>query len=342
MNHPRQAAPPPVARALAGAGLLVTLLGGCTSAEGEGIPDGMREIEIPFDAVIDGRPWSCNETFMLGTPAVPVQPSHLQLFVYDVTAVDENGEASLIRLRDGEWQGNFEDPNHNIALLNWDDATGNCEGTSDPETNKVITGFVPEDREFVGLSFRIGVPTELNHLDAGLAPPPLNRPGMWWSWKDGHMLLRAEFDTPAHDGKRPQTADDTSQPSGWALWLAEAGYGPQECTPSGDSYSCANSFQPRVELGTFAVGDDSVLLDFSALLEGVDMNRTEFDEWPADDEPDVGDPTITGYPMPDYYASFFMDRVDGEGAVILQNLGIDWVTMSMPDPSLQVFARRAP
>ena len=229
-----------------------------------------------------------------------------------------------------------------MALLDFDDATGNCRYT-DAEMHQTVTGWVPKDAVFAGLSFRIGVPTELNHIDAGLAPPPMNRPGMWWAWKAGSILVRADFDTANNDSHRQQTADDKFTPGGWQFWLAEAGYGPQECTGEIDQgYSCPNKFQPQVSIPAFDAKTDSVTLDLAALLQDIDMNRNAFDAWPEGKDPEVSDPTITPYPMPDYYASCMTDRVDGECAVAFQRLGIDWMTLSPPDAAKQQFARKTP
>jgi uncharacterized repeat protein (TIGR04052 family) len=242
-------------------------------------------------------------------------------------------------LEEDEWQGNFADVGRSVALLDFDDGTGNCRYT-DVDTHTTISGWAPTGGTYVGLAFRIGVPSALNHLEAGLAPPPMNRPGMWWSWKDGHMTLRAELDTLAADSRRAVAADDTANPGGWQLWLAETVLG--ECTEDAPTeFNCPDGQQPRVSLAEFDVASDAVLLDLGALFADVDLARTEFDVAPEETvEPLITDPTITPYPMPDYSPGFFMDRVDGEGAVISSKLGIDWVTLSPPDASRQVFARR--
>ena len=44
--------------------------------------------------------------------------------------------------------------------------------------------------EYTGLQFRVGVPPELNHLDAAVAPAPLNDPGLWWARDDRSLLGR--------------------------------------------------------------------------------------------------------------------------------------------------------
>jgi uncharacterized repeat protein (TIGR04052 family) len=301
--------------------------------------DGYRSFEIRFDAMIGDQPFDCASTYQMGSPPTEARPNHLRLFLSDVS-LGSGGEAVRLILDENPWQGNFDDVGHNVVLLDYDDATGNCTFT-DEDTNGTVTGWAPGDRTYDAISFRVGVPGVLNHLEAGYAPPPLNRPGMWWSWKDGHVTLRAEFDTPNHDKDRLQTPDDAATPGGWALWLAATPFG--ECVAHPEhTFTCPDEQQVIATLNGFDPSSDRVELDLGELLRDVDMNRTEYDPWPEEGEPSVTDPTITPYPMPDYYAGFFMDRVDGEGALIVERLGLDWMTLSPPVPSAQTFARVAP
>jgi uncharacterized repeat protein (TIGR04052 family) len=299
---------------------------------------GLARLEVAFSAVVGAEPWRCDGVYQMGSPPSEARPSHLRLFVHDLAVIGSDGQAAPLVLEESEWQGNFDDVGHTVALLDFDDATGNCRYT-DPEVHTTISGWAPVGRDYTGLSFRIGVPTALNHLDAGLAPPPMNRPGMWWSWNDGHITLRAEFDTVSSSSHREVTADDTTNPGGWQLWLAETVFG--ECSEDAPTqFNCPDEQQPQVVLEAFDAAADRVELDFGALFSDVDLARTEFDVEPEGAEPPITDPTITPYPMPDYYAGFFMDRIDGEGAVILNQLGIDWMSLTPPDPARQVFARR--
>lgn len=299
---------------------------------------GQEPLTVHFDALVNGQPFSCSGAYMMGTPPALARPSHFRMFVYDIAATSAGGDSARLTLDESEWQGNFDDVGHNVALLDFDDATGNCRYT-DADTHTVVTGWVTNTTTLTGLTFRIGIPSELDHLDAGLAPPPLNRPGLWSGWQLGSILLRADFDTANNDSHRPQTKDDELTPGGWQFWLADAGTGPQACTGEPNlGYQCANQFQPKVLLDPFDPAQDHVGLDLGALLQDVDMDRTAFDMAPVGRDPAITDPTITTYPMPDYRAGCFMDRVDGECAVALRRLGIDWVTLAPPDATTQDFA----
>jgi uncharacterized repeat protein (TIGR04052 family) len=341
---------PPSIATLVGAALL--LLGCSGSDDGGGgvvVPAGYVARTIGFEARVAGEPWSCAGVYPLGTPPSAARPNQLRLFVSDLAVLDARGNATPVVLDEDAWQNNFSDVGESVALLDFDDASGNCR-FSDADTHTAITGWVPADRQLVGLSFRIGVPAALNHQDAGLAQPPLNRPGLWWSQQDGQVGMRLELDTVNADSQRMATADDRTAPGGWQLWLAQTvvaapyprGVDPASAAPEpcGD-VACPEAEQPLVVLDAFDVASDTVLLDVGALLEDVDFTRTEFDVLPDGGTPSPADETVTGYPMPDYAPGFFMERVDGEGAVVLRKLGIDWLALSPPDPDAQVFARRA-
>jgi len=291
---------------------------------------------------VGGQPISCGGAYMMGTPPTVARPSHFRMFVYDLALIAAEGDTQRLVLDENEWQGNFDDVGHSVALLDFDDATGNCRYT-DAETHTAVTGWAPTAQIFTGLSLGVGIPSELNHLDAGLAPPPLNRPGLWSGWQLGSILVRADFDTTHNDSHRPQTKDDKLTPGGWQFWLADAGTGPQACTGEPDlGYRCPDQFQPKVLFDHFDPTRDQVGLDLGALLQDVDMDRTDFDVAPTGRNPEITDPTVTPYPMPDYRAGCFMDRVDGECAVALKRLGIDWVTLAAPDAATQEFVVKVP
>ena len=96
--------------------------------------------------------------------------------------------------QDGLWQ--YE----NVALLDFEDKTGGCRDVGTVETNAQVVGTVPEG-DYTGLTFDLGVPFELNHIDASTAPSPLN--------VDLHVLgvaVRLQV-RPHRDPQRPDDDD---------------------------------------------------------------------------------------------------------------------------------------
>lgn len=283
----------------------------------EGPAEELRSISVRFAARVGDEPFSCTGSYEVGSPAVSVQPKDFRLYVYDAALVREGGERVPIAVTDdGTWQG------QGVTLLDFDEPEGSCtyatEGTHDR-----IEGQVPEHDDYVGLSLRIGVPTALNHLQGGGAPP-LDAKGLFWSWQDGHVLLRVKWVTP--------TSPD------WELSLGEAVSGEDGCVQDGAAeggYSCPDSFQPKVELPLFDVARDQVKLDLAALFAHVDLTRTEYDGRDTQPSPDV-----EANAELDYTPGCHTERWDAECIALLAPLGIDYLRRSLPDPSQQTFATK--
>ncbi|HVZ37514.1 MAG TPA: MbnP family copper-binding protein, partial [Polyangiaceae bacterium] len=240
------------------------LLSGCGGDSGQG-----HNVEIKFAALVGEAPFSCTQSYMLGTPASMVQPRDLRLYVYDVALVRASGEQVKVTLAE---DGHFQ--RANVALLDFEDRTGTCAGTL--ATNTKVVGSAPEYPDYTGLHFRIGVPSELNHLDEAKQAPPLNLSGLFWSWQDGYIQLRSEWQNPTY--------------LSWQFLLAESIYdSPNGCKGSDSAgYTCPNSFQPIVELANFDRTQDTVKLDLAALFQGINFQRTD---WTPMDQLPSSDPT---------------------------------------------------
>ena len=114
----------------------------------------------------------------------------LRFYVHDVALTDASGASQPLTLeQDGVWQRD------DVALLDFEDGSGDC-ATGSPDTHTALTGTVPAG-DYVGLSFNIGVPDALNHIDAATAEAPLNDTGMWWSWTGGYKFLKIDAGTSA-------------------------------------------------------------------------------------------------------------------------------------------------
>lgn len=58
-----------------------------------------------------------------------------------------------------------------------------------PQNIQIFKGDAPEG-EYRGVRFDVGVPRELNHLDATTAKSPLSiEDGMFWAWNSGYIFL---------------------------------------------------------------------------------------------------------------------------------------------------------
>jgi uncharacterized repeat protein (TIGR04052 family) len=108
-----------------------------------------------------------------------------------------------------------------VALLDFEDASGNCSGTS--TTNTVISG-VADNVEYNGIEFKIGVPYSSNHVDVTTASAPLNESGLFWNWRFGYKFFKFDFDYEASGTKSFNLhLGSTSCPDGGGANVAPSG-----------------------------------------------------------------------------------------------------------------------
>lgn len=146
-------------------------------------------VEIPFRATIGDEDFDCNRTYTLGTDNTQVQPKDFRYFVSDIRFIKADGSKEALELeQDGKWQTG------NVALLDYATTDANCAKSTSPdsETRKVVRGVIKKG-EYTGIEFAMGLDDKTNHLDSATAQPPLNNPGMWWSWKGGYKEVRLEL-----------------------------------------------------------------------------------------------------------------------------------------------------
>jgi uncharacterized repeat protein (TIGR04052 family) len=159
-------------------------LSGCGGSDEDVIS---KTFALSFVAKVGDRPFSCTDTFDgVGTTGSSVNALDFRMYVYDVRLVRGDGSEEPLALdQDGQWQRD------KIAFLDFEDGTGSCE-TGSPETRTEVVGTAPAG-DYAGIRFNVGLPPEMNHLDAATAPAPLNIPGMWWSWKGGYKFVRLDL-----------------------------------------------------------------------------------------------------------------------------------------------------
>jgi uncharacterized repeat protein (TIGR04052 family) len=211
-------------------------------------PDEAR-LTLTFAAQAGAQPFECGKPLSgMGQSGASVEPLDLRLYVHDVRLRLASGETTPLPLvADGVWQ------NERVALLDFEDGTGRCEaGTI--ETNARLVGRAPARADYVGVSFVVGVPSDLNHLDSATAAPPLDVPGLWWTWLSGYRYLRADLASAANaDG-----------------FLFHLGAGACQGSPN-TGYSCAADNLPQITLE----GDinRAIVLDLEPIFAQVDLEQ---------------------------------------------------------------------
>ncbi len=210
-----------------------------------------QHVSIAFEGLVGGAAFSCGGVYPnIGTSGTSLTALDLRLYVHEVALITSDGRTVPVALdQDGIWQ------NGDVALLDFENGDG-CEGGNAP-MNRAVSGTVPGDgATYTGVSFRLGVPEERNHLDADTQPSPLNLSSLFWGWNDGYKFLRIEGRT-------------TGQPAGFRLHVGATG-----CTgdaPSGTRV-CANGNRPEIVLDGFDLASDAVVLDLGDLFSTSDLD----------------------------------------------------------------------
>ena len=211
-------------------------------------PVGDRAFTLRFDARHGAMPFRCDaRPTGLGVDGAEVEPLDFRMYVHDVRFITATGDTVPASLsEDGLWQY------QGTGLLDFEDKTGTCEnGTQETRTvlqGRVLTG------DYVGVAFTLGVPFELNHADAALAPSPLNLSGLFWNWNGGYKFLRADA----------RVLGD-AEPSVFNIHLGSTG-----CTADagGQVTACARPNRAEVRLDPFDPETQTIVVDYAALVAG--------------------------------------------------------------------------
>ena len=194
-------------------------------------------VNIPFVATWQGEAIDCTST----GPAL----TDLRFYVSNVQLVDAEGQSHDVRFAtEMAWQ------NDAVAYIDLEDGAGACQNGTNDTSNHVLG--VAGAREYHGLRFTIGVPFRLNHANPLTAKPPLDDPDMHWHWRSGYKFLRAGV----------RTEDD-------GFWIHAGSAGCKGTV--GNITDCKFPNRIEVFLPEFVVGEDSVRVDLTELLAGVDL-----------------------------------------------------------------------
>jgi uncharacterized repeat protein (TIGR04052 family) len=154
------------------------------------------DVTLNFQAKVGSADFACGTTYTganaVGTAATDLVARDFRFYVHDVRLVKaDNTEVSVSMTNDGTWQY------QNVALLDFENATGGCASTTGPTTatNSQVKGTIPQSGgvAFTKIKFRLGVPLSLNHLDVNTAPAPLNVSALYWAWTSGRKFARLDF-----------------------------------------------------------------------------------------------------------------------------------------------------
>ncbi len=217
------------------------------------VPEGTEppvEMSIAFEARVDGEPFSCDRTYTdVGTTNATVEPTDARLYIENVRLVNsDGGEVALQLDQDGTWQV------QDVALLDFENATGLCGQRGTPEMNSTVRGMIPEGT-YDRIRFEMGVTESLNHGDSATAPAPLNKTALFWSWNSGYKFIRY---------------DNIAESNGNEFRVH---IGSTACEGDGrGNASCGNSNRAAVDL-PFDPATNKIVVQLGAFLENVNVEQ---------------------------------------------------------------------
>ncbi|MEG4119797.1 metallo-mystery pair system four-Cys motif protein [Microcoleus sp. N9_B4] len=253
-----------------------------------------QELEIKFSAAVGEKPFNCGESYSnLGTPAATVTPTDFRFYISDVALIDNSGKAVPLTLKqDGKWQ------HQNIALLDFENKSGGC-ANGTVEIRDRVLGTIPKG-SYKGLQFTLGLPFNLNHGDASLAPSPLNLTSLWWNWRGGYKFVRIDLKNqmtsrmPAGKSGRQSSQIAHTEGShgggvqGFAIHLGSTG-----CKAEGNTLkpsSCANPNTAKIVFSNFDPAKNTVVADIKALVSQTNLEVNQANTPPGCmSEPNDGD-----------------------------------------------------
>jgi uncharacterized repeat protein (TIGR04052 family) len=212
---------------------------------------------ISFAAQIGEEAFDCTKSYPnMGVGKTTLKFVDARLWLHDVTLDLADGTNVPVKLSearptrttsdDGAWQKD------GVALLDFEDAKGTCEGTPETHTKLVALGTAPTN--VTGIRFKVGVPAAKNHLDASASEYPFGIPGMAWQWKSGYRFVRVDATTPVH-------------PKHY-FHLGSAA-----CDGEPGQFSCAVPNVPTIALPNFDAAKSTIVLDLAKLYENIDVDK---------------------------------------------------------------------
>jgi len=224
-----------------------------TASDGADTAGGTVPVTLTIAGVVGDQPAVCGKDFSgLGSGDTTAQLADARVFVSGVEVQNAAGSWVAVQLDQGKvWQAG------DVALLDYEDATGGCKDTGTPEINNQINGVVPAG-SYKAVRFAVGVPFASNHSNNALATAPLNTPGMFWTWQGGYKFVRVDWSLGA--GKR------------WNLHVGSTGCVSADKVTA-PTEPCGNPNLARVSLAVADATKASLQLDLGQLMAGVNMAK---------------------------------------------------------------------
>lgn len=219
-------------------------------------------VTLRFAGTVSGVPAACGTSYSdLGSTGATAQLADARVFLSGVELGTADGLWIAVTLEDSTWQ------NDGVALLDFEDGSAACADSGTAELNDAVTGTVAAG-VYTALRFDVGIPFAQNHLDSATAPSPLNQPGMFWTWQGGYKFLRVDW------------AVDGGAVPRWNTHIGSTGCVSDAPTVA-PAEECGRPNMATVELDGFDPASSTIVVDFGALVVGVDLKSSVADSPPG-------------------------------------------------------------
>ena len=133
--------------------------------------------------------------------AIDWRLQHLALFVSDIS-ISLNSQIQPVTLVNNDWQNSGTALLHlaakDCSVLPTDNVISERHASITIPTTRLLFDKPLRLDETSQLSFTLGLPFAINHLDPLSQPAPINQPSMFWSWRGGHKFLRLDMQSDEH------------------------------------------------------------------------------------------------------------------------------------------------
>jgi uncharacterized repeat protein (TIGR04052 family) len=244
------------------------LLAACATTASTGTAR-LQKVKLNFAAEVDGQAFACGKQYpAIGTSRSTVTPSDFRFYVSEVQFLTSDGRAVPLQLdQDGTWQL------ENIALLDFEDATGPCRnGTTG--VNTAVRGELTAGH-YTGVRFILGIPFTRNHGDPTVSPAPLNNTAMFWNWQGGYRFLKFDTTSSAIKTEKQGTASAHGPLTRYSVHLGSTACAGASKTEAPSA--CQNPNRITVEFRNFDPAKHSIVADIARVLAGanVDVNAPQ-------------------------------------------------------------------
>ena len=234
----------------------------------------------------------------LGSKASTAQILDARMYLTNLRLISADGkDVPLALTADGKWQSK------DVALLDFEDASGLCKDSGTQDTNTVVVGNVPAGK-YTGIAFNLGLPFEMNHADVATAKTPLNVQALWWNWQFGYKFARIDLKTNSPAPNDTFLIHLGSTGCGEVMAMDHGGVGKPTMTMTETmkameamadkppAQPCKNSNVVQVRLTNFDPSKDTIVADIASLLNKVNVAQPK--PQPAGCMSGVDDPDCTG------------------------------------------------